>query len=128
MHSKHQDRLRQVTHDAWEGVLYLQKELQLLEDRLDVGERWTPDSPEDKKASAYMQIRSYQWAVDKLEGLVVQRLFELTKANISGTGMYFSIDYLHVSLKCNFRIQTAHAHIKGPQSTICCNPVSPHGI
>ncbi|KAF8580833.1 hypothetical protein K439DRAFT_1355894, partial [Ramaria rubella] len=30
--------------------------------------------------------RSYQRAVDKLEGLVVQRLFELTKANVSQTG------------------------------------------
>ncbi|KAF8579190.1 hypothetical protein K439DRAFT_1360212, partial [Ramaria rubella] len=28
----------------------------------------------------------YQCAVDKLEGLVVQRLFELTKANVSHTG------------------------------------------
>lgn len=33
-----------------------------------------------------MNVRTYQKAVDKLEGLVVQRLFELTKANVSQTG------------------------------------------
>jgi hypothetical protein len=35
---------------------------------------------------AYIHVRTYQRAVDKLEGLVVQRLFELTKANVSQTG------------------------------------------
>ncbi|KIJ27533.1 hypothetical protein M422DRAFT_190879, partial [Sphaerobolus stellatus SS14] len=34
----------------------------------------------------YIKIHGYQLAVDKLEGLVVQRLFELTKANASETG------------------------------------------
>ena len=84
--AKQQARLLQVTHDAWEGVLFLQKELQALEEKLDVGERWTEDSPDFKKAEEYIRIRSYQRAVDKLEGLVVQRLFELTKANVSQTG------------------------------------------
>ncbi|KAF8479455.1 hypothetical protein JB92DRAFT_3277834 [Gautieria morchelliformis] len=79
-------RLRQVTHDAWEGMLFLQKGLQDVESQLDVGERWTTDSPAYQQTVEYLNIRNYQLAVDKLEGLVVQRLFELTKANVSQTG------------------------------------------
>ena len=48
-----------------------------------------PESPEFQHASDYLRIRTYQRAVDKLEGLVVQRLFELTKANVSQTGASF---------------------------------------
>ena len=33
-----------------------------------------------------MEVRDYQKALDKLEGLVVQRLFELTKMGLAGTG------------------------------------------
>jgi hypothetical protein len=87
-------RLRQVTHDAWEGLLFLQTELQALELRLDLGERWTTESPEYRKAMEYIQIRTYQRAVDRLEGLVVQRLFELTKANASQTGKLYCL-FLH---------------------------------
>ena len=38
MRSKDKSRLRQVAHDAWEGVLFLQTELQSCEERLDIGE------------------------------------------------------------------------------------------
>lgn len=85
--AKHKARLRQVTNDAWEGVLFLQNELQKLEGELDLGARWTTDSAEYKHAHVYIRTRSYQRAVDKLEGLVVQQLFELTKANTLQTGM-----------------------------------------
>lgn len=34
----------------------------------------------------HLAMREYQLALDKLEGLVVGRLFELTKLNQSGTG------------------------------------------
>ncbi|KAF8580817.1 hypothetical protein K439DRAFT_1619489 [Ramaria rubella] len=59
---------------------------QAVEESLDVDEQWTLESPEYRWATEYIRIRTYQRAVDKLEGLVVQRLFELTKANISQTG------------------------------------------
>ncbi len=52
--------LCQVTHDAWEGVLFLQNELQSVEEDLDVGQRWTPQSPEFQKATAYIHVRTYQ--------------------------------------------------------------------
>ena len=50
---------------------------------------WTPELPEWKHAEGYATIHEYQRALDKLEGLVVQRLFELSKMELSGTGMSF---------------------------------------
>ena len=38
-----------------------------------------------KEVAEYMEIREYQKALDKLEGLVVQWLFELTKMGLAGT-------------------------------------------
>ena len=49
-------------------------------------ERWTADSPEYLRVTEFVQRRKYLRAVDTLEALVVQRLFELTKMNHSGTG------------------------------------------
>lgn len=48
--------------------------------------RWTPDSPEYKATLQYIAERDYQVALQKLHGLVVQRLFELHTMNISQTG------------------------------------------
>ncbi|KAF8586498.1 hypothetical protein K439DRAFT_1273083, partial [Ramaria rubella] len=60
--------------------------LQAVEESLDVNAQWTLDSPKYWRATEYLCIHTYQRAVDKLEGLVVQRLFELTKANSYSTG------------------------------------------
>ena len=84
--AKNQLRLHQMTHDAWESVIFLQTQLQDLEGPLDIGEHWTPEGAEYQRAMEYQQVITYQVAVKKLEGLVVQRLFELTKANVSETG------------------------------------------
>ena len=48
---------------------------------------WTPDSPEYNDALLHFTQRKYRRAVDKLECLVVQRLFEMTKLGMSGVGM-----------------------------------------
>jgi hypothetical protein len=80
-------RLTAIRHAAWEAYEYLQQEALHMEETLDVTECWTPACDEWQQAVKYNQIRDYQLVVDKLEGLVVQRLFELTKANLSGTGM-----------------------------------------
>jgi hypothetical protein len=37
-----------------------------------------------------MKTRSYNQALDNLEALIVARLFELTKMNMSGTGTFIS--------------------------------------
>jgi hypothetical protein len=54
-----------------------------LERKLLISSRWTPESPEWAAATEKVQQRNYRRAVDILEALVVSRLFELTKMNMS---------------------------------------------
>ncbi|KAF9049005.1 hypothetical protein BJ165DRAFT_1343532, partial [Panaeolus papilionaceus] len=49
-------------------------------------DRWVPGDQEWEAAAKLVHLRRYRAAVDHLEGLVVARLFELTKANMSQTG------------------------------------------
>lgn len=49
-------------------------------------ERWAPDSPKYKEYLEYSRQREFIRAVENLEGLVVQRILELAKANLASTG------------------------------------------
>ncbi|KAJ3780169.1 hypothetical protein GGU10DRAFT_397858 [Lentinula aff. detonsa] len=64
----------------------LKKEVQTLEVQLGIKDRWTSGSEDWEKAKKMVVMAKYQRALDKLEGLVVARLFELTKLNMSRTG------------------------------------------
>ncbi|KAG1729622.1 uncharacterized protein EDB91DRAFT_1059885, partial [Suillus paluster] len=57
-----------------------------LEHRLGLTERWTPRDPEYQEPLEYLNNNRFVHAVQRLEGLVVQRLFELAKANLASTG------------------------------------------
>ncbi|KAJ6553701.1 hypothetical protein DFH09DRAFT_924701 [Mycena vulgaris] len=57
-----------------------------LEVRLDITQRWEAGSAEWSATAVMVANRRYQRALDKLHGLVIARLFELTKCNMSGTG------------------------------------------
>jgi len=63
-----------------------EKHVALLEDHLNILTRWVPTQPEYIAIQKDMTIRKYRSALDELERLIVQRLFELTKLNIAGTG------------------------------------------
>ncbi|KAG1758241.1 hypothetical protein EDD22DRAFT_827673 [Suillus occidentalis] len=60
--------------------------VQELERKLSITRRWTPEDPDWQSAGRLVANRKYQRALDTLEGLVVARIFELTKMNRSGTG------------------------------------------
>jgi hypothetical protein len=47
-----------------------------LEQRMGLSERWMPESEQYISAAAYLQNHRFIQAVDELEGLVVQQLFE----------------------------------------------------
>ena len=49
--------------------------------------QWVPDSPEYNDALCLYTDRKYHWAMDKLEWLVMQHLFEMTKLGMNGVGM-----------------------------------------
>ena len=63
--------------------------VQQLEQKLEIESRWTAMSPEWKAASELVGKRCYQRCLDNLEGLIVSRMFELTKMNMSQMGMCF---------------------------------------
>jgi hypothetical protein len=67
--------------------------LQLKEEELaryevdnDIDDRWEVDSQVYKDTAKLLVERSYRRAIDNLERLVVQRLFELTKLGMNGVG------------------------------------------
>ncbi|KAI6012899.1 hypothetical protein BKA83DRAFT_4063727, partial [Pisolithus microcarpus] len=51
-----------------------------------ITEHWTRDHPQYNEALEYVRQRTFIQAIEELEGLVVQRLAELSKANLAGTG------------------------------------------
>ena len=53
---------------------------QVLEAKLNTP-RWRADGPECVAAMKLLHLRKYQCSLDHLEGLIVARIFELSKAN-----------------------------------------------
>lgn len=62
--------------------------VEAIEHALGIEERWMPNSSEYVATQLYVKNRRFIRAVDELERLVVQRLFELSKANLAGTGKH----------------------------------------
>jgi len=58
-----------------------------LEEELNIEARWTPDSRQYQEALVLMNERKYRQALDSLELLIVQRLFELSKLGQNGLGL-----------------------------------------
>lgn len=52
--------------------------------KLKVAKRWEPTDPKYMEIEEYTKKRDFYQALNKLQGLVVQRLFELQKANVPG--------------------------------------------
>ena len=51
-----------------------------------IDKHWDSLSPEDLETLGYLTTRRYQWALEELQRLVIQRLFELHRMNVSATG------------------------------------------
>lgn len=62
--------------------------VQALELKLEITQRWAPGNREWQEAARLVAMRKYQRALDVLEGLIVARMFELTKMNRSQTGKF----------------------------------------
>lgn len=65
-----------------------------LETRLMLKHPWVEDTPEYQDTVKYMQQRTFHRTLNKLEQLVVQRLFELSKANVVGMGKLLTLSSL----------------------------------
>ncbi|KAG1834285.1 hypothetical protein DFJ58DRAFT_719367 [Suillus subalutaceus] len=62
------------------------KLIQALECKLKIVTRWTPADADWQRVGRLVAQRKYQRALDRLEGLVIARIFELSKMNRAGTG------------------------------------------
>ncbi|KAK1232440.1 hypothetical protein PQX77_004416 [Marasmius sp. AFHP31] len=83
------DGTRRIEAHRWHALEQrndLKLEVQALEIKMAIKERWAPGTASWKRVDAMARVADFQKAVDKLEGLIVARLFELTKMNMSGTG------------------------------------------
>ncbi|KAJ7820326.1 hypothetical protein B0H14DRAFT_3089255 [Mycena olivaceomarginata] len=60
--------------------------VQELEEKLGISDRWTSESPQWTATVQQVKQKKYQKALDAVELLVVERIFELTKINQSQTG------------------------------------------
>jgi hypothetical protein len=91
---------------------YLKQVIELEVD-LGIDRRWDPSSSEYLETLGYMSTRTYQRALEELQRLVIQRLFELHKMNISATGncIYYSVLRDGYSPTCS--LSYANAHRKG---------------
>jgi len=61
-------------------------DVQALEGRLGVTSCWKEGSEEWVSAKTLVKERKYRKALDKLEGLLVARIFEMSRLNVAGTG------------------------------------------
>ena len=68
-----------------------------LETHLLLQEPWTVESLQYKDTIKYIHQCQYHWALDKLEQLVAQQLFKLSKANVLGMGKLQPITYMTYS-------------------------------
>ncbi|KAJ7826453.1 hypothetical protein B0H14DRAFT_2595777 [Mycena olivaceomarginata] len=59
--------------------------VQDLEHRLEVTTQWVPGMEAWNGAAVWVKKRRYQRALDQLQALIISRMFELTKMNMSGT-------------------------------------------
>ncbi|KAF8478345.1 hypothetical protein JB92DRAFT_2768666, partial [Gautieria morchelliformis] len=108
---------------ALEILVTLRTTLMQLEQKLNIAETWTPNSVEWQETECYLNIRTYQRRVDVLEGLVVARLFELTKLNQSGTGYKLRT---HIAKALRARSQAIRMAIdRYNQAAGCLSPPRP---
>lgn len=56
-----------------------------------IAQRWTPDHPDYVASVQYVKHRAFIRVVEELEGVIVQRLFELAKANLASTGRFLCL-------------------------------------
>ena len=110
----------------------LSREVNELEVQLGISQRWEPSDSEYIAAARYLDERSYHRALDELQRLVVQRLFELQKLNVAKTGIFFvylSMIYLlryiprvqGTTAYCQGTPKAEQSHPKSRQDLQCCS-------
>ncbi|KAG2060497.1 hypothetical protein BDR06DRAFT_979333 [Suillus hirtellus] len=79
-------RLETACHHALENYEKDLKIVHELEMKLGMDKHWQPEDIEWQNAGQLVANRKFQLALDMLEGLIVARIFKLSKMNRAGTG------------------------------------------
>ncbi|KAJ6463862.1 hypothetical protein DFH09DRAFT_1267388 [Mycena vulgaris] len=87
-----------------------------LEASLEIVERWTTASPKWVATVAAVKKQKYQLALDALELLIVERIFELTKVNRSQTGYKMR---KHIAKALQARSKAVRSAIEHYNSAAC---------
>ncbi len=106
-------------------VNMLSAELDLMEEDLGIL-RWTKECMEYKEAFKLLNERRYRKALDNLERVMVQRLFELTKLGMSGLGE--KQHSLILQANNSIRLQTSGEDWQGSPSSRRCYQARARGI
>ncbi|KAF7378002.1 hypothetical protein MSAN_00224100 [Mycena sanguinolenta] len=77
---------RVTMRHAEEGVSRALADVEEIERQMEIKDRWTWGSKEWVAASTLVDTKRYRTCINDLEALVLKRMFELTKMNMSGTG------------------------------------------
>ena len=76
---------RRHARERHDRILY---EVLELENHMGITKRWTPATREYTETVRYIAERRYHQALNRLQRLVTQRLFELHRLNLSGIGQF----------------------------------------
>ncbi|KAB5588154.1 hypothetical protein CTheo_8400 [Ceratobasidium theobromae] len=108
---------------ATEQLLAIQTEVSQLELEHNINPRWSPGGPEWIAAEKLEAHSDFHAALDNLEHTTIQRLMELEKANVSGTGYKLQI-FIAKALK---RREKALRNALQTYNTLACkvNPPRP---
>jgi hypothetical protein len=77
--------LETARHTAKAELLLSIRSVSDYKEKLHISATWSTDHPEYCAAETYMHLQDFCHTLDKLQQLVVLRLFELSKANMAGT-------------------------------------------
>ena len=91
-----------------------------LEVQMGIAKRWTLETTEYVETTCYICKRRYHQALNKLQRLVTQRLFELHRLNLSGIGQFSCCRTLWFS-EITFELigYKAHTHLAKSLQTQC---------
>ena len=85
-HTKDRQREDRARDDALTAFTAYHDEIQAIEIKLGITQRWQKGDQGYVCVQKKLDEEDYDKSMDRLEGLVVARLFELAKMNMAGTG------------------------------------------
>ncbi|KAG1888202.1 hypothetical protein F4604DRAFT_1877359 [Suillus subluteus] len=122
--AKQTARIEAARRTALQALLINVRAVGDLEEKLGIAETWTEANPDYISTMEYMRSHKFRRVLDNLQRLVVQRLFELSKANMAGTGYKLRM-HIGKAIKTRSKaIQSALAEYN--ELALSMQPPAPH--